>query len=108
MHREAQSSRARLWEEAQRALHLPAEVHPAAGPPRTAGHRYKISKVEVLINGSWVPAVRQVYNYWEPPEGIMGDALPYRVRATDENGSVIEAPVALKAGGQDSVQFECN
>lgn len=74
-----------------------------------SGHKYKVQKLEVLVGGEWVAATRQMYNYWEPPEGIMGDDLPYRVRATDENGSVIEAPVDLKAGGQDSgVQFECN
>lgn len=74
-----------------------------------SGAKYKIQKLEVLIDGSWIPAVRQMYNYWEPPEGIMGADLPYRVRATDENGSVIEAPVELKAGAQDSgLQFECN
>lgn len=75
-----------------------------------SGARYKVTKVEVLVDGSWVPAVRQTHNYWQPPnEGKWGEELPYRVRVTDENGSVIEGPVELKAGGQDTgLQFECN
>ncbi len=73
-------------------------------------HRWAIDKVEVLVKGVWVNAVRQMYNYWEPPDGIMGDKDgPYRVRVTDENGSVLEAPITLSAGKQDSgLQFECN
>ncbi len=74
-----------------------------------SGHRYPIEKVEVLVGGSWVAAARQMYNYWEPPDGNMGTETPYRVRVTDVNGSVLEAPVDLAAGGQDSgVQFSCN
>lgn len=74
-----------------------------------SGHRWAIDKVEVRVDGTWVNAVRQEHNYWEPPEGIFGEDLPYRVRVTDVNGSVLEAPVDLKAGGQDTgLQFECN
>ena len=44
-----------------------------------------------------------------PPEGIMGTEPPYRVRVTDINGSVLEAPVELAPGAQDTgLQFECN
>lgn len=72
-----------------------------------SGAQYAITKVEVLVGSEWVAAARQMYNYWEPPDGKMGSS-PYRVRVTDVNGSVIEAPVEKKAGGQDSgVQFTC-
>ncbi|HXS16126.1 MAG TPA: hypothetical protein VN764_03000, partial [Polyangiaceae bacterium] len=74
-----------------------------------SSHEYPIEKVEVLVDGAWVAAVRQDYNYWEPPNGKFGELTPYRVRATDVNGSVVEAPVQLVAGDQDSgVRFECN
>jgi len=72
------------------------------------GHTYAIEKVEVLVNGSWVAAVRQIYNYWQPPNGKMG-TNPYRVRITDVNGSVLEAPLPLAAGAQDTgLQLTCN
>lgn len=74
-----------------------------------SGHRYEIDKMEILVDGTWVTAARQMHNYWQPPEGIMGEDLPYRVRVTDVNGSVLEAPIELKAGAQDSgLQFTCN
>ncbi len=39
----------------------------------------------------------------------MGLDLPYRVRVTDINGSVLEAPLDLAPGAQDTgLQFECN
>lgn len=73
------------------------------------GHRYPIVKVEVMKGGSWVQTARQMYNYWEPPEGDMGGTGPYRVRVTDTNGSVLEAPIELAAGAQNTgLQFSCN
>ncbi len=73
-----------------------------------SGARWAITKVEVRVGGTWVSAARQVYNYWEPPNGKMGQP-PYRVRVTDVNGSVLEADLELKAGEQDSgQQFTCN
>lgn len=72
------------------------------------GARWAISKVEVRVNGQWVSATRQPYNYWEPPNGKMGEP-PYRVRVTDVNGSVLEADIELKGGEQDTgKQFTCN
>lgn len=70
------------------------------------GHRYPIARAEVqLTNGTWVEAQRMPYNYFEPPEGIMGT---YRVRVTDINGGVIEEQLELVAGAQgDNAQFEC-
>jgi expansin (peptidoglycan-binding protein) len=74
-----------------------------------SSHRYPIEKVEVLVEGAWVTATRQEHNYWEPPDAKFGEETPYRVRVTDVNGSVLEAPVELMAGDQDSgVHFECN
>jgi len=75
-----------------------------------AGNRWAIERLEVLVNGTWTDAVREPHNYWLPPEGVMGATSPYRVRVTDINGSIVEAPVALMVpGGQDTgVQFECN
>lgn len=73
------------------------------------GHTYPIENVEVLVGGNWVAATRQMYNYWEPPEGNMGTTQPFRVRVTDVNGSVLEAPLPLAAGAQDTgLQFSCN
>lgn len=76
------------------------------------GHRYPVVKVEVMKDGNWIQTVRQMNNYWEPPEGDMGDTGgggPYRVRVTDTNGSVLEAPMQLKGGAQESgKQFSCN
>jgi expansin (peptidoglycan-binding protein) len=63
------------------------------------GHRYAITKVEVLVNGQWVSADRQAYNYWQAGNGNMGPA-PYKIRVTDVNGDVIEAQLALAAGDQ--------
>ncbi len=63
---------------------------------------YAINKVEVLVNGAWVNAVRGAHNYWQPPEGIFGNVLPYRVRVTDINGTVLETTVDLEAGDQDT------
>jgi expansin (peptidoglycan-binding protein) len=75
---------------------------------RVSGNRYEIAKLEVSVNGTWVNATREVHNYWTPPEGKMGMA-PYRVRATDINGAVIEAPLKLSGDEQDSgLQFTCN
>jgi expansin (peptidoglycan-binding protein) len=69
------------------------------------GHRYAITKVEVLVNGQWVSAVRQSYNYWQAGNGDMGPA-PYQVRVTDVNGDTIETSLNLVAGDQvSSVQF---
>lgn len=73
------------------------------------GHTYAIESVEVLVGGNWVSAARQMYNYWEPPEDNMGTTEPFRVRVTDVNGSVLEAPLPLAAGAQDTgLQFTCN
>jgi expansin (peptidoglycan-binding protein) len=73
-----------------------------------SGNQYEIVKLEVRVNGTWVNAAREVYNYWQTPDGKMG-ASPYRVRVTDVNGSVLEADVPLAAGDYDSgVQFTCN
>ncbi len=63
------------------------------------GHAHPIEKVEVEINGTWQTATRQSYNYFLVGEGDMGPA-PYHVRATDINGSTVEAMLDLKAGDQ--------
>jgi expansin (peptidoglycan-binding protein) len=69
------------------------------------GHRYAVSKVEVKVNGQWVSAVRQSYNYWQAGDGNMG-AAPYQVRATDVNGDAIEATLSLTGAEQpSSAQF---
>jgi len=70
------------------------------------GHRYPIAKAEVqLANGTWVQASRTQYNYFEPPDGVMGT---YRVRVTDTNGGVIEDQLKLAAGDQGGdAQFDC-
>jgi expansin len=64
-------------------------------------HKFQITKVEVRVNGTWVNASRQEYNYWEPPNGTFG-AAPYRVRVTDINGTVLEDTVDLAAGDQEA------
>lgn len=63
------------------------------------GHRYAVAKLEVLVNGQWIPAVRQDYNYWQAGDGNMGPA-PYQIRVTDVNGAVITASLDLTAGDQ--------
>ncbi|WP_437576092.1 expansin EXLX1 family cellulose-binding protein [Sorangium sp. So ce887] len=63
------------------------------------GHAHPIEKVEVEINGTWQTATRQSYNYFLVGDGDMGPA-PYHVRATDINGSTVEAMLDLKAGAQ--------
>jgi expansin (peptidoglycan-binding protein) len=70
------------------------------------GHRFPIAKAEVqLANGTWVQAARTQYNFFEPPDGVMGT---YRVRVTDVNGGVVEDQLALKAGAQGGdAQFAC-
>jgi expansin len=70
------------------------------------GHRFPIQKAEVeLDNGTWVQASRTQYNFFEPPEGVMGT---YRVRVTDVNGGVIEEQLELEAGPQGgNAQFAC-
>ncbi|WP_437904868.1 expansin EXLX1 family cellulose-binding protein [Sorangium sp. So ce327] len=73
------------------------------------GHAHPIEKLEVEINGTWQTATRQSYNYFVVGDGNMGNA-PYHVRATDINGSTVEAMLELKAGNQPaSAQFAaCN
>ncbi|HKO90659.1 MAG TPA: expansin EXLX1 family cellulose-binding protein [Polyangiaceae bacterium] len=70
------------------------------------GHRYPIAKAEVEITpGTWVQAARTQYNFFEPPDGVMGT---YRVRITDVNGAVVEEQLALTAGAQGGdAQFDC-
>lgn len=63
------------------------------------GHAHPIEKVEVEIDGTWQAATRQSYNYFLVGDGDMGPA-PYHVRATDINGSTVEAMLDLKAGEQ--------
>ncbi|WP_437673896.1 expansin EXLX1 family cellulose-binding protein [Sorangium sp. So ce131] len=65
------------------------------------GHSHPIEKVEVEINGAWQAATRQSYNYWVVGDGNMG-APPYHVRATDINGSTVEARLELKGGAQSA------
>lgn len=64
-------------------------------------HKYQITKVEVRVNGTWVNATRQNYNFWEPPNGTFGTP-PYRVRVTDVNGTVLEDLVDLAGGDQEA------
>ncbi|WP_437997532.1 expansin EXLX1 family cellulose-binding protein [Sorangium sp. So ce185] len=73
------------------------------------GHAHPIEKVEVEIDGTWQTATRQSYNYFVVGDGDMGNA-PYHVRATDINGSTVEAMLELKGGEQPaSAQFPaCN
>jgi expansin (peptidoglycan-binding protein) len=69
--------------------------------------KYPITKVEVRVNGTWVNATRQEYNFWEPPDGRFGTS-PYRVRVTDVNGTVLEDTVDLAAGDQEAAnQMTC-
>jgi expansin (peptidoglycan-binding protein) len=71
-------------------------------------HRTPVTSVQVQVNGSWVDAVRQAYNFWEPPGGNMGTP-PYVVRAIDMNGDSVQGNLALTSGRQDSgQQFSCN
>jgi expansin (peptidoglycan-binding protein) len=72
------------------------------------GHRFPLAKVEANVGGGWQAATRQTYNYWQVGAGNLG-AAPYRVRATDVNGSTIEASLALRGGDQSAAaQFpEC-
>lgn len=63
------------------------------------GHRSPIARVEVQVDGRWVAATRQDYNYWRPPGGRMGKP-PYRVRAWDTQGASVEATLDLRGGDQ--------
>lgn len=65
------------------------------------GHMHPIAKVEVEIDGTWQAATRKSYNYWIVGDGNMGPP-PYRVRATDINGSTVEATLDLKGGAQSA------
>jgi expansin (peptidoglycan-binding protein) len=65
------------------------------------GHRYPVTAVEVDLDGTWTPATRESYNYWQVGSGDLGTA-PYAVRVTDTNGSQIEASLALASGDQPS------
>lgn len=65
------------------------------------GHRYAVAKLEVMVNGQWVEAARQEYNYWQAGDGDMGKP-PYQVRVTDVNGEVITASLELVDGDQAS------
>jgi expansin (peptidoglycan-binding protein) len=70
-------------------------------------HRFPIESVDVRVNGMWVAATREEYNFWTPPGGDLGSA-PYRVRATDVNGNSVEGTVTLSSGSQDSgAQLAC-
>jgi len=70
-------------------------------------HKFAITKVEVLVNGTWVNATRHEYNFWEPPNGTFGSP-PYRVRVTDVNGTVLEDTVDLASGDQEAAnQMTC-
>jgi expansin (peptidoglycan-binding protein) len=70
-------------------------------------HKYQITKVEVRVNGNWVNAARQDYNFWEPPNGTFG-APPYRIRVTDVNGTVLEDTIELTGGDQEAAnQMTC-
>jgi expansin (peptidoglycan-binding protein) len=60
-------------------------------------HKAPIESVEVRVNGNWVNAARQEYNYWAPPGNDFGTA-PFRVRATDIHGNFIEANIELQSG----------
>lgn len=64
-------------------------------------HRAPIQSVEVRVDGTWVPATRQEYNYWAPPENDFGSP-PFRVRATDIHGNFVEANLELQAGDIDT------
>jgi len=74
-------------------------------------HRYPIVKAEVLmLDGRWVAATREAYNYWLPAEGAGpgGDMGTYRVRVTDINGGIVEEQLELRGGLQGgNGQFEC-
>lgn len=72
------------------------------------GHRTPIAKVEANVGGSWQPATRQTYNYWQVGAGNLG-AAPYRVRVTDVAGATLEASLSLRGGDQSAgAQFpEC-
>jgi expansin (peptidoglycan-binding protein) len=68
-------------------------------------HAYAIDKLEANVDGQWVSADRQSYNYWQVGDGSLGDA-PYQARVTDVNGDVVTASLALAAGDQaSSAQF---
>ena len=70
-------------------------------------HKYPIKSVQVQVDGSWVTATRQSYNFFEPPGGKFGTA-PYRLRITDVNNQVIEEQLGLTAGDQVGAhQFSC-
>jgi len=64
-------------------------------------HRAPIQSVEVRVEGTWVQATRQEYNYWAPPENDFGTP-PFRVRATDIHGNFVEASLELLPGDIDT------
>lgn len=58
-------------------------------------HRYPISKLEVLVNGSYMELTRKNYNYFAAPNG-MGTG-PFTFKITDIYGDVIiEKNIPLK------------
>lgn len=52
-------------------------------------HRTPIAKFEALVDGVYVAAIRQTYNFFNVNNGQV--KLPLQVRITDTNGAVIEA-----------------
>ena len=64
-------------------------------------HKYPVARVEVNVNGRWLNASRQSFNFWLPPNGSFG-TMPTQVRATDINGSTVTGTVSLRGGAQGS------
>jgi expansin (peptidoglycan-binding protein) len=70
-------------------------------------HKYAVKSVQVQVDGAWVSATRQSYNFFEPPGARFG-AAPYRLRITDVNDQTIEEQISLSSGDQMGAhQFSC-
>lgn len=67
-------------------------------------HKYPIASVQVNVNGEWLNASREEYNFWLPPGGRFGAG--YEVRAVDINGGIVTGTASL-AGTSSGEQFTC-
>jgi expansin (peptidoglycan-binding protein) len=66
-------------------------------------HRTPIAKFEALVDGVYVAAIRQTYNFFNVNNGQV--KLPLQVRITDINGAVIEATLPFPPNAEPRIDL---